>query len=588
MNKLLKSLLSVFLAVFMVASLAVVPSSAATVALNKTSITLTKGYQTTLSVTGATGSVSWSTGDKTIATVSSAGKVVGKGAGTTYIYAQVNNSTLKCKVTVVAAKITSSTSSVQLDKAGDTKTVTVSVKGSHSGLTIGTTNKSVATASWVKPVKWDGDKISFKITAKGYGSARIKVYLKSYSSTCYKYVDVNVGDYPVDDDVDGDSDSSTVIMPYTNSVDVAAGATYTLQVYSTNQNNLAYSLSNANIASVTAGTTTNNYRNYTIKGLNAGTTTLKIYDKNNTKKYSEIKITVSNGAVYYEIYTTQPTKLLSTDTLIKVPVNNTTTYYMLAPAGYDPAYTNTLFAKKLNKYSYYEVYTEVPARNAATDSYDSFYHSNSKYKYGTRYVLLPANYDKVKYNTAIAKYNEKWEYYTIYNENPTKQDSWDTVKSWTIRDASTGATVVRYMLVPYYNYDEDKINQIIDEDKGSNNTYNYYTPYATMPTVDNSKDKLLIYVKDGSYKFMVIPLNSTMNEIIKANDAIQKDTGKYEYNVMYSTKPTAVTGENVVDGQIGNVHVYVLYDTSKFNSGDAFNAALNNTANGEKEYKAVS
>ena len=76
MKKTFKSLLSIFLAVFMVASLMAIPSSAAA-KLSKTSVTVTKGYQTSLTVSGAS-SVTWSTGDKSIATVSSKGKVVGK------------------------------------------------------------------------------------------------------------------------------------------------------------------------------------------------------------------------------------------------------------------------------------------------------------------------------------------------------------------------------------------------------------------------------------------------------------------------------------------------------------------------------
>ena len=585
MNKIFKSLISLFLAVFMVASLAVIPSSAAA-ALNKTSISLTKGYQTTLSVTGATGTVSWSTGDKNIATVSSAGKVVGKGVGTTYVYAQTGNTTLKCKVTVVAAKITASTSEVKLDKAGDTKTVTISVKGSHNGLSVGTTNKSVASASWVRPVQWDGDKIKFNITAKGQGTARIKVYLKNYSSTCFKYVDVNVGDYPVDDDVDTGSDSSSnmAIMPYTPNVSVAAGETYTLQVYSTNQNNLTYSVADTKIASVSAATTTNNYRNYTIKGLTAGTTTLKLYDKNNTKNYSDVKITVSNGAVYYEIYTTQPTKLLSTDVIIKVPVNSSTTYYMLAPAGYDPAYTNTLIAQKVNKYSYYEVYTSTPARSAATDTYKSFYHTNKKYNYGTRYVLLPANYDEVRLNTVIAKYNEFFEYYTVYNENPTTQDAWDDVKTWTVNDPVTGATVRRYMLVPY-GYDQTRVDEAMAKDKTTNNTYSYYVPYETAPTVNKATDVTIIYYKNNTRKYMVIPRNSSIGEIVKANDAIYSDVKEYEYNVFYSSKPTAASdAERVAEYWSGRTVFYLLYKDNDFSSeAAALNYAEGNLADGIKD-----
>ena len=417
MSKLFKSLLSVFLAVFMVASLAVIPSSAAS--LNKTSVTVTKGYQTTLSVSNASGAVTWSTGDKSIATVSSKGKVVGKGPGTTYIYAKTGGTTLKCKVKVVASKITANKSSVTLDKIGDTATVTFTVKGSHSGIKVGSTNSSVAKAAWASS-SWDGDKVTVKITAKGSGTARIKVYNQNYQSTCYKYVDVTVNEQA----------ASNIIMPYTTDVKVNAGETYDLQVYAQNQSNLLCSVLDSKIATVTAGTTSGNYRNFSIKGVAAGTTTVRFYDRYSAKDYKDVRVTVAAADVkYYEFYTTSPaTKLLYTDQVIQIkPTSSAVTYYMLVPANYDTAYINTLTAKKFNTYEYYKVYSDVPSRRAATDTYQQFYNSNVNYTYGYRYVLLPANYDEVQYNTTVAKYNNKYEYYKIYNEIPVKQDNWDSI-----------------------------------------------------------------------------------------------------------------------------------------------------------------
>ena len=579
MSKFFKSVLSLFLAVFMVASLAAVPSSAAA-ALSKTSISLTKGYQTTLSVTGASGAVTWSTGDKSIATVSSTGKVVGKEVGTTYIYAKTGSTTLKCKVTVVAAKITSSSSSVSFDKAGESKTVTINVKGSHSGVTAGTLNKSVATASWVRPVEWDGDKIKLKITAAGEGSTRIKVYLKSYSSTCYTYINVNVGDYPVDDDVDdasGSTSSNTAILPYTPAVNVDVGGTYTLQVYSTNQSALAYSVSKSGIATVTAGSAVGSYRNYTIKGVSAGVVTLRLYDKNNTKTYSDVTITVSDGTSYYEIYTTQPSRILTTDVILRAPINSTTNYYMLVPANYDSARTNTLFAQKLNKYTNYEIYDSVPPSGY---SYKTFTNQNSKYPIGTRYIVLPSNYDEVKYNTIIAKYNNYFEYYTVYSEYPAKKDIYtDLVETWTVNDPSTGTAVTRYVLLPY-NYNQSKLDDIKNNDKNANSGYEYYKSYDEMPTV-RSGDKVITYKKGTVWKHMVAP--SDDSGLIKANDAIYKDTGVYEYNVMYSIQPSVGNGESFASSTIGTSVVYVLYSTSQYNNAkDAFNAAINNYADGTK------
>ncbi len=565
MTKMLKSILSLFLAVFMVASLIVVPSSA--ISLSKSSVTLTKGYQTTLSVSGTSKTVTWSTGDKSIATVSSKGKVVGKNPGTTYVYAKVGGNTLKCKVTVVAAKITASSSNVTFSKKGETKTITMTVKGSHSGLTVGTTNKKVVSAAWVKPVSWDGDKIKIKLTAQGTGSARIKVYLKSYSSTCYKYIDVKVGN--TSDEIFGDNDSSgntsssnnISIIPYTNSVEVPVGGTYTLEVYSTNHTNTLYAVADKTIATVSAGRMSENIKFFTIAGAKEGTTTLRFYNKNNSSNYKDVNITVT-ASRYYEFYTTKPS-VQYPDQVMEIRINSTSSYYMVVPKDYDPAYTNKLIAKKFSKYNYYDIYDEYPARVANGESVYEFYHSNSKYKYGSRYVLVPTqnnttnSYDQVKLNTAIAQYNEKFEYWTVYSVSPTKNDTWgDSVEQWQITDAKTGKTSNRYLLVPYYGYDIDRINQIREEDIAANSSYSYYVGYDNFPTVKSTKDKIILYRKNNANKYMVVPADDS--GIAKANNAIAKDVGFYEYNIIYSVVPVLTGNESYTTIQDGGTFYYIL------------------------------
>ena len=68
--------------------------------LNKTKVTLFKGESITLTVTKKKGKVNWSSSKKSVASVSSSGKVTAKKVGTAYIYAKVGKRTLKCKVTV--------------------------------------------------------------------------------------------------------------------------------------------------------------------------------------------------------------------------------------------------------------------------------------------------------------------------------------------------------------------------------------------------------------------------------------------------------------------------------------------------------
>lgn len=571
MAKTMKSLLSVFLAVLMVCSLMIIPSSAAKISISKSSIILTKGYQTTLKVTGTSSSVTWSTGDKSVATVSK-GKVVGKGVGTTYVYAKVGGSTLKCKVTVVPSKITASSSNVTLDGKGSTKIVTMTVKGSHSGLSVGSTNKKVATASWVKPVEWDGNKIKLKITAKGEGEAKIKVYLKKYPSTCYKYINVTVGDPDVyEEDMEEESASKISIVPYVNSVSVGSNESYKLQVYSANHNSIAYQFADSSIATLAVENSAGLYRNYVITGKKAGTTTLRLYNKNNTKNYTDIKVTVG-GSAYYVISETKPVVSAATDKVINVQVNGKN-FYMLVPANYDPAYTNTLVAQRFNKYSYYTVYDKMPARLAAGDTYIEFTNVNQAYinpnyssttyynnNYGsTRYVLLPKDYDKVKFNTITAQYNNKFEYWTVYNVSPTVSNTWaDYVETWIITDPATGKNITRYMLVPYSEWDQDKIDQIKANDSNANSGFKYYQVYAKYPTIDATKDLVVMYTKNGSYRYMVVPIENA--DVVKRNDAIKNDTGVYEPYIMYSTAPTPNTdlGQYVVKSQFGSKYIYVL------------------------------
>ena len=246
---------------------------------------------------------------------------------------------------------------------------------------------------------------------------------------------------------------------------------------------------------------------------------------------------------------------------------------MLVPADYDPAYTNTIVAEKFNKYSYYTIYDKIPGRLSSGDQYLQFTNKNASYSnpnYGTnkyynynvgttRYVLLPKNHDTVKYNTLVAQYNNSYEYWTVYNVKPTVSNTWlDYVETWTVNDAVTGKTVTRYMLVPYSEYDEDRINSIKGTDQNSNNNYNYYQIYSSYPQVDPEKDTVVMYTKGGAYRYMVVP--STKVDILKRNDAIKNDTGTYEPYVMYSTAPTPNTaaGEYVLKSQYGSEYVYIL------------------------------
>ncbi len=123
--------------------------------LNYSSATLATGDTKTLKVSGSSAKVTWSSSNKSIAAVSSAGKVTAKAPGTVTIYASVSGKKLSSKITVVKLNYSSATLTT-----GDTKTLKVS--GSSAQVTWTSSNKSVATVS-----------SAGKVTAKAAGTATI-------------------------------------------------------------------------------------------------------------------------------------------------------------------------------------------------------------------------------------------------------------------------------------------------------------------------------------------------------------------------------------------------------------------------------
>lgn len=73
------------------------------VRISKTSMTMEKGESKTLIVTGTKRKVKWTSSDKSVATVSSNGKVKAKKEGEAIILAEVGEKSCQCKITVKKA-----------------------------------------------------------------------------------------------------------------------------------------------------------------------------------------------------------------------------------------------------------------------------------------------------------------------------------------------------------------------------------------------------------------------------------------------------------------------------------------------------
>lgn len=533
-----RKIMSVFLAMAVILPIVAVQSFAAP-KLSKSSLVLTKGYQTTITMTGTGSAVKWESSNTSIATVSG-GKIVGRGVGTAKIYATVGSQRHTCSVQVVAGKINTSVSSVTLDK-GQNRVVTVTAIGSH-GLSIGTTDKKVATATWIRPLKWDGDKINFSITAVNPGTARIKIYLTSYPSSVFKFVDVTVKSpsSPASDNV--------IILPEKTSVSVGTGATTSLTVGVSDRNAVNYIVQSSAIAAVTVGSVSGNYVSLNIKGVNAGNTVLRISSKTNSKNYKDVNITVGGGAEYYKVLTVQPQKSLSTDQVISFTLSNGGRRYMLVPANYDTALANTYIAQHESNFSHYTVYTIQPGRKASGDIVKTFtavVDNQTVY----RYVLVPSRYDEIKYNSVIAEYTKIFEYYTIYTVSPKKFDNWDVIKTWSVHD-SFGNRVIRYMLVPS-NYDAWMVDQIMEDDISANETYSFYKAYDRYPTVTNAGDIVITWNSGSRNKYMVVPANTWKTHITyndnHINQGLEGGGAPRLTNTIYSLGETRIQDKTSTD-----------------------------------------
>lgn len=584
-----RSFLSTLLALMMIVTVAVVPASAASVKLSRSSISLTKGYSTTLSVSGTTSKVTWTTGNKNVATVSSKGKVVGKKVGSTYIYAKVNSSTLKCKVNVVAGKIAVGQSSVELEP-GDTTKVRIKALGTHS-LSVSTTDSSVVKASW-SGAKFSGNYINLTLRAVGSGSARVKVYAKNYPKSVYKYIDVDVigeDDDDIIDDGNGDNDNTTVsgnIQSSVSSVSVAEGSSQSFTVYASSASVLSsLKVNSSSFFGFGVKTTTDTSRNalvITVYGYSAETGTIKVYSTADSKLTVTIPVTVTADTQYYKLLTVKPTtKILQTDTVIAFQ-NGTTAYYMLVPYGYDPAYANSVAAKALNSYSYNLVYDTTPQKKLANDQVipkNVVFNGTTQ----ARYVLAPYGYDTAFVDTIFAKYSGKYDYYTVYTEKPATTSFSDEILSWTVSksNATTGKveTTARYMLVPF-GYDETKANDIKTKDMNSNTSALTYTVYSTLPSVDSVNFRVIQWIRgNNENRYMVIPTNGC--DYVKRNDVVRKDVGYFSYYVAYSEKPTITNSETEAiysltlqdtDGTLDDV--YILYNPKDTDYQSKINAAI--------------
>jgi hypothetical protein len=174
-------------------------AEAATVALNKTMVTLFAGESFILSVNGTTQKVNWKSSDKAIVTVTSKGKITGNKKGTAIITASVGSKKLKCSVTVKTPAISSDTLELELASSSRLSILGTSdpIKWISSDSTIAVVNekglvmaRAIGTAQITGEYK--GKSYRCKVTVKAK-----KLQASITDLTCYEdtVIAISVKDY---------------------------------------------------------------------------------------------------------------------------------------------------------------------------------------------------------------------------------------------------------------------------------------------------------------------------------------------------------------------------------------------------------
>lgn len=165
--KALKKLSVLLMMCFMLAGI-MVPMQAEAASLNKTKATVYVGDSVKLKLTGTSKKKTWTSSNKSVATVSSAGLVKAKKAGTATITVKYGTAKKTCKVTVQKAPTLTATK-VTLNVDG-TKTLKV--------------NRPIGTVKWTTSNSSVATVLKGKITAKKAGTATIKATVNGRTLSC--------------------------------------------------------------------------------------------------------------------------------------------------------------------------------------------------------------------------------------------------------------------------------------------------------------------------------------------------------------------------------------------------------------------
>ncbi len=140
--------------------------------ISNTSITLNKGDTQKLSITGATGTITWKSSNTSIATVTKYGTVTAKAAGKVKITAKDKKNTYTCTVTVKDQRITVSETNI-ISNSIATITLTIKNKVKDEYISYTTSNEDIADCAISD---WSDNKATLYIITGKKGKATITLY----------------------------------------------------------------------------------------------------------------------------------------------------------------------------------------------------------------------------------------------------------------------------------------------------------------------------------------------------------------------------------------------------------------------------
>lgn len=176
MKKLTKIMCMVLSLIMVISVFSINASAASNPKLSKSSMTMLVGGEKTLKVTGTSKTVTWSSTNKSVCTVTKQGKVKAAGTGTAKICATVGNKKLYCKVTVVKSYISSV--SAKTINQGERKTFSLKSYNVKAVNAYSTNNKAVKVVS----SSVSGGKVKITVDAVSGGTAYINITDKNNKS----------------------------------------------------------------------------------------------------------------------------------------------------------------------------------------------------------------------------------------------------------------------------------------------------------------------------------------------------------------------------------------------------------------------